>query len=565
MWSVGSRLLWVLAVVVASLTAAQPAFALPVRVRGGARLQAQARFLEVAKNAPQVLELRGRLSDDGLAPVVGEWIELTTKSELDLKAAGGCGTQATELEKWGESTRLRVRSGAGGEMCLRWEGPPDKGTLRLSFPGDRYHGAAELEVSFDRAGAQKLATTVRFEPRPSGIDLDKETASFTVVVDLALSTALASREGLEVLLFDGDKQLGSGRTGGDGKVRFSVPTRDFEGPGMGKLRASFAGNPQLEAAHDEHPVTRHTAVTLSLPEPVDETDPGDNADIELALNVKRGTVDSGVVEALIDGSSVTSASASEGRAVLVVPIEPKEAGPITLTVRYLPASPWFREGAPLTIQLAVAPPSPWFRALLALVVAAGAGWVAASWRRARKPPTLGRGAPMLTPGVHVIERSDDGTHWKGTVVDAHEGTLLSGVRVVVRAATLEGDGVVLTTESDGEGRFAFELDKRPEGAELCATSMTHSEEKRALPPAGTLRIALVTRRRAVLRRLVSWARVRGGAYDLQPEPTPGHVRRTADREEVRTWATDVEQVAFGPNEVDEADETRVREREPGPT
>ncbi|HZO13524.1 MAG TPA: carboxypeptidase regulatory-like domain-containing protein, partial [Polyangiaceae bacterium] len=141
---------------------------------------------------------------------------------------------------------------------------------------------------------------------------------------------------------------------------------------------------------------------------------------------------------------------------------------------------------------------------------------------------------------------------------------LPGVRIVVRAPTLEGDGVVLSTESDERGRFAFELDKRPEAAELCATSRSHSEERRPLPPAGTLRIALVTRRRAVLRRLVSWARVRGVPYDQAPEPTPGHVRGVADRDEVRTWASGVEHAAFGPDEVDEGMETELRDREPGP-
>ena len=39
--------------------------------------------------------------------------------------------------------------------------------------------------------------------------------------------------------------------------------------------------------------------------------------------------------------------------------------------------------------------------------------------------------------------------------------------------------------------------------------------------------ALVLRKRALLDRLVEWARRRGLPYDARPEPTPGHVRRAA--------------------------------------
>jgi hypothetical protein len=276
-------------------------------------------------------------------------------------------------------------------------------------------------------------------------------------------------------------------------------------------------------------------------------------------------VDAGVVEALLGGSSVTSATVVDGRAVLLVPLEPKlPAGPLPLTLRYLPSTPFHRAGAPLIIEIPIAPPSPWLRAVLALVVLAAAAWVTMSWRRSRKAPSLGKGKPLLTPGVHVVERAPSGTHWEGTILDAHEGIVIPCARVVVSAPSLEDDGVIVSIESDAEGRFAFDLERRPDGGELVASAATHSEERRPLPPAGKLRIALVTRRRAVLRRFVSWARARGEPYDTKPEPTPAQVRTVADRDQVRRWAGDVEAAAFGPGTVDQSVEARLRDDEPGP-
>ena len=72
-----------------------------------------------------------------------------------------------------------------------------------------------------------------------------------------------------------------------------------------------------------------------------------------------------------------------------------------------------------------------------------------------------------------------------------------------------------------------------------------------------LRIALVTRKRKLLERLVAWARRMGSPYDARPEPTPGHVRRAAKDGQVAGWAAAVEQAAFGGGDVDERVELEV--------
>jgi len=96
----------------------------------------------------------------------------------------------------------------------------------------------------------------------------------------------------------------------------------------------------------------------------------------------------------------------------------------------------------------------------------------------------------------------------------------------------------------------------------------HARLVQPLPPPGELSIALVLRRRALLARLVTWARRRGRPFDVKPEPTPGHVRRAA-ADDFRTarWADAVERAVFGGGEVDarmEGEIERMAPAEPGP-
>ncbi len=560
------RLLLVLLTATLTLVMASPAHARKVRVRGGSQLLAQARFLR----SSDVLELSGRLVDDAREPLEGGWVEVRSKGALDVSKARGCpAPQVTVAPLEGG---LRVQSAANGEICLRWREAPDKGTVVLQFGGDAYHGATELGVDFDRSKPQLLGTAVRFEPRPAIVDLDKERVAVSGVLELSLATAHASREGLPVVLLDEKAtQLATGTTGGDGKVRFTVDPKLFGAPGTGKLRLDFQGNDELAPASDEQAVTRRATVKLRIADDVEPADPGDTTEIllDVVASHDHGPVDGGVVEALRGGSSVGSGTVTEGKVrlvVLIADVADKQTS-VELGLRYLPSSPSYRPGPPLTVEVPIAPPSVLLRVLLTIVVVAAGAWVMASWRRSKELPSLSRGQRTLTPGVHVVHSTRGAKEWKGTVVDAHEGDALVGVRLIVRAPTLEGDGVLLETETDHRGMFAFDLAERPDGAELITYSPTHSEERKALPAGGTLRIALITRRRALLRRFVSWARVRGRPYDTKPDPTPSQVRDTATeqlRGDVSTWAAAVEEAAFGPGEVDEAAEGRVRDLEPGP-
>jgi hypothetical protein len=545
-----------LAVFVLCLALEVAAQARPVRVRGGARIAAQARFVE-----GDVLELSGRLTDEGLAPLEDAFVAVTTRSGLLLDDAGGCPDLPIKVARG----RLRMVTDAGGEFCLRWTEAPERGRIKLRFAGDRYHGAAELSVTFDRAASQKLSTNLQFDPRPVSVDLDQARMTFAGSLQLGRTTAHADRGGLEVLMLNEDgEKLASGKTSGDGRLRLQLSSDQLGDPGQGKLELRFLGNDDLLPSSDVQPIVRRATVSLALEDAVSPVSRGDTAVIDVRVFAARGQVTSGVIEAMRGGASVASAPVEGGRSELTMRFDDDKAQQVELRLRYLAASPWWRAGQPLDVTVPIAPPSQVWRALLALLVLVAGAWVAASWRRSDKPAPASEEPPPIPPGVHVVASKRRERGFRGVVRDAHEREPLAGVEITVQAPTLEDDGVVLRTETDDEGRFEFELEPLPDGAEIVAECDSHSAERKRLPPAGRFEIALVTRRRAVLRRLVRWAKARGAPYDTKPEPTPAQVRRAGrEREEVRDWAAAVERVAFGPEPVHREHEHALRDDEPG--
>ena len=102
------------------------------------------------------------------------------------------------------------------------------------------------------------------------------------------------------------------------------------------------------------------------------------------------------------------------------------------------------------------------------------------------------------------------------------------------------------------------------GDELAIEAPLHVALRRPLPPPGDLDAQLVQRKRALLGRLVGWAKLRGRPFDARPEPTPGHVRHVAgDDFRVARWADAVERAAYGGEPVDARVEADVDRLAPG--
>jgi hypothetical protein len=263
-----------------------------------------------------------------------------------------------------------------------------------------------------------------------------------------------------------------------------------------------------------------------------------------------------------------------GQASVVVSFPADRAGSVPLSLRYVPSSPWWRAGAPLELAVPVSGPGVIRQVVLGLLVAACAAWVVAGWRRAPKRlAPLGADRTTVPPsgraGVQVLGATSGQSDWRGTVADAHEGTPIAGAALRIVVPSFQGSGVVAEATSDARGAFVLELPaehaSRRSDARLVVESSLHSTFEQGLPSPSVLAVALVTRRRALLERLVRWARRAGAPYDGPPEPTPGHVRRVANRgdaADVEAWARRVESAAFGDEAVDATHEDEVRAAEP---
>jgi len=352
------------------------------------------------------------------------------------------------------------------------------------------------------------------------------------------------------------------RTSGDGKARFALPATKLAPPRAETLVASFAGNKTLSPSSDSQPVIVRSTAHVTLAEDVQAVARGEVGELLLELKPPHGVVQTGVVEATHQGRSVGSAPVTNGRARLRFDVDPGSAERFELTVQYLPSSPWWRPGAPLRVVVPVDPPSILTRVMLGLVVLLGIAGVIVSWHRSRKLPALNTRRRPLAAGVHVVTSRRGARGYSGTVVDAHDGRPLGGVTIIVRAPSLQDDGVLHRCETDRYGAFAFELDGRPEGTEMMAESGSHSAERKHLPGGGRFRIALMTRRRAVLRRFAAWVKRSGKPYEIEPEATPAHVRRTADNGDITDWASEVEVAAFSAAQVSKHVEHRLRDNEP---
>jgi hypothetical protein len=576
------------AALVPGAATAQPAAGpqLRVHVRGGAELHA------VAGAEQGELAIRGELFDDTGAAIAGAPVLVSasaagTHAPLKLGYMTSCDKSATRGGGSGvPSDEITIVTDDRGGFCVTGRAPAEKMSVKLRFRGSKVYDAAEAEVQVTAETERLQRALLRFEPPPETIDLDKETVTVTAALRVERSeifprTASGSAQRANLILaleHARHAHVAEATTGGDGRARFEVKTAALAGPGAGELLVRFPGTAVLSKAEDAKPIVRRADAHLALEHPIGRADPDEGLPIDVVVTTSRGPVSGGVVEVrraaqaggAASGESLGAGNVdAQGHAHLVATFAAAGAKKVDLVLSYVPAAPWYRPGGDLRVSAEIAGPSPLRQILLAAVVLGAAVWVASGWRRAPRPRELpgvegATTAPSGRAGVEVVASPPDLTGWRGTVADAHDGSPIAGAELSVVAPSFSGDGVVARATSDEKGAFTIEGSYKGD-ARLVVSSPDHTTHEQALPPPSVLRVALVTRRRALLERLVRWARQRGAPFDGAPEPTPGHVRRAAarhDAADVEVWAGRVEQAVYGPERVDEAREREAREAEP---
>jgi hypothetical protein len=210
-----------------------------------------------------------------------------------------------------------------------------------------------------------------------------------------------------------------------------------------------------------------------------------------------------------------------------------------------------------------------------VVAAAIAYWVVRAWRRpprtARRDEHPSRPPASGQASIDLVEAGPANAGWHGQVLDAHDGTPIGEARVSIVVPAFDGEGVAGSHTTLSDGRFALpHVDTaRQQGAHLVVTAPFHTTLSGPAPRDGLITIALVSRRRTLLDRLVSWSRRAGRPWSHPSrgsgEPTPFEVAELARRRrqgEVAAWASAVGEAAFGIAPPDELREAELTKREP---
>ena len=564
-----------------------------IRVKGNAKILAHAaRDLGSAGNDGLVdLVLAGSLADDAGEPLAGQSVRIKVSRESDprdgqvstgIRAARSCdrGTDprptayAVRVEGPSDAPEVVTVTDESGRFCFRARLVPDRHRAHLSWPGQNLVDGIASDIAFDLS---RQTLRLRFDPPPKIVALDNartnlEAAAF--VDDESLSHPQARLE--LALTNEKNEELGRASTDGFGRARYSVESSRLGPPGRGEIRVSFAGDRDTAFATQVADVERRVKVTLRVPAiekgELQPQVPEDGIPLLVDVGSVAGPVAEGAVEARIGETVVGAAPVERG----IAPVTITFTAPGTeanVRLRYVPNAPWFEPLGEPIVRVPIRGPgllskAPILLAGLAVLVFFLIGRVASKGTKIEPAPA--KVEPAATVGkarVEVLRAAARGeTGWRGTVVDAHDGTPVRGARLWIERGTFEGRQVLASVGADPRGRFVLEDIGKPVGGEqLACEAPLHSRLVQPLPAPGDLSIAVVLRRRALLQRLVAWAKRKGRPFDLKPEPTPGHVRKAAaDDFQTARWADAIERAVYGDGEVDARTEGEIDRMAPSP-
>jgi hypothetical protein len=371
-------------------------------------------------------------------------------------------------------------------------------------------------------------------------------------------------EGARIELLDSQRhRLSDGMTDKEGTVRFELDSHALTSLGSNQLIASFDGDAKHDPGTATVTVVRQVRVLLELQSTPTDVNPGDDVDVTVRALAGHAGVEQGALEVRRDRRTLTSVPIRSGVATFSVPTPSDARGELAFEAHYVSGAPHLVAGTPLVWTVRAEPPGWPSRLAVAALVVGAAVVVVSSWRRSRVAAAPLESAGVLEPGIHITADPSHAGHFRGRVLDAHDGVPVKGALVRVRRPALTGDGLMFETTTAGDGTFEFTLEGRTRELVLEVRGEDHLPESKPLPSGGRMTVALVTRRRALLQRFVFWARRRGSTRERRGEPTPAELRAgLVDRPSAANWAAEVERAAFGPDRLDVATDERLRNDEP---
>jgi hypothetical protein len=564
---------------------------LRIKVRGSAKITARA-----ARDQGELV-LSGTLTDDAGQPLVGKNLTARVTREADpadprvaegVRAARGCDRSADRprpqmafsVQPGGtpQNPEVLLATDEDGRFCFRVKLDPDRFVAHLHWR-DKNAGSlleqADQEVAFDLS---RRALALSFDPKPKIVPLDQPQSAFDAVAIVDDDATPRVAPNLSLLLSSEKKELRRMNTDASGRAHFVVASSDLGPPGPGELHVTFAGDGETAKAHHVEAIERHVKVAVRVPAieqgKLEPQVPEDGIAIVAEVTSVVGPVSEGAVEAHVGDVVVGAAPVERGIARLTLTFA-AQGSETLVALRYVPVSPWYEPLPDPTVRIPIRGPgvlakAPILVAGLAVLVFFLVGRVSSNRAKAA-PPALEKSDDEARDGKPKLEvvrsaaRGDRG--WNGRVVDAHEGHPIPNARVWVERGTFEGRSVLSSVSTDARGEFTLPALASQVGDETIACEAPlHARFSQTLPGPGELSIALALRRRALLARMVKWAKRRGTPFDVRPEPTPGHVRRAAgDDRTTAKWADAVEQAVFGGGEVDARLEKEIEALAPDKT
>lgn len=557
-------------------------------------MRGTAKIVSHASRDQGELILTGSLVDDAGQPLPGESVLVHVRRESDprdakviegLRAARSC-DRSTDRPPTAYGIRvvgppdapdISAVTDEGGRFCFRARLVPDRFAAHLSWKGSNLVDGADADLAFDLS---RQALVLRFDPTPRIVSLDTPKIPFEAAALVEDDGTTTVKQGLALVLAnEKDEELGKGVTDSSGRARFSADAAKMGPPGRGSLKVSFAGDAQTAFGVHVAEIERRVKVTVRAPAAekgaLEAQVPEDGIPLLVDVASALGPVTEGGVEARIGDAVVGAAPVERGIARLTLTFAAQGTEAL-VKLRYVPSAPWYEPLGEPVIHVPIRGPGLWSKAPILLTGFAVLAFflIGRVASKSTKPePEPAKVEPEVRTGkarVDVVRPAARGeVGWRGHVVDAHEGHPVRNGRVWVERGAFDGRSVLASVGTDAEGAFVLPHIEGLVGSEqMSVEAPLHARLVQPLPPAGQLSIALVLRRRALLGRMVTWARRRGRPFDLKPEPTPGHVRRAAaDDFQTARWADAIERAVFGQGDVDartEGEIDRLAPQEPKP-
>jgi hypothetical protein len=576
-----------------------------IRVRGAAKINARASRDQ--SHGANELVLTGSLSDDAGQPLTLQNVTIRVTREADahdakvaegLRGARGCDRPAEQGRgpprgpaAWGVRTagptdapEVIVVTDDEGRFCFRARLDPDRYRAHLVWsgapkatPGNptaTLVDAVERDIAFDLS---RRALALRFDPTPRIVSLDSPKSTFEAVAIVDDDATPRVAPALSLILSNEKDELGRALTDASGRARFTIDSAKLGPPGPGELRVAFDGDSENAKSLYVEEIERHVKVLVKVPAAekgeLTAQIPEDGIPLQAELTSAAGPITEGAVEARVGDVVVGAAPVERGIARLTLTFTGQGTEAL-VRLRYVPSSPWYVPLGEPTIRVPIRGPgllskAPILLAGLAVLAFFLVGRVSANRAKVEPAPAKADAEERdAKPRVEVIRAAGRGeSGHRGRVVDAHEGTPIGSARVWIERGTFDGRTILASVATNRSGSFELPAVSGLVGDEqIGAEAPLHARFLQPLPPAGEISIALALRRRALLARLVTWAKKRGPPFDTRPEPTPGHVKKAAAEEfQAARWADAVEKAVFGPNEVDARAEREIEKMEPPAT